>query len=306
MRPLRATLATTAAAALVLAGLSASTAPSYADPPGVTATSTVSASANASSSDFQVDSSVHTGSYDGWVLADAMGPASATAGQSVAADTEALTASGSVTAHADAEKSGMFVSAFSESALDLTWTPARSGCWRLTATVAGAGPASASITLTPAGGAAVLELKGTARGWPATSDQVVDFTAGQPVHLTATAIANALTETDTEPVDSSSQWSVALVPWQVPSVVDPPRALGTKRVGNKLTATTGSWAGDPASYSYRWLRSGKAIPQATHRTYRLTKADQGKRIAVRVTANKPPGPATTATSKGYLVRKRRS
>lgn len=63
-----------------------------------------------------------------------------------------------------------------------------------------------------------------------------------------------------------------------------PAITGKAKVGSRLYASTGSWIPDPTSYSYRWLRNGKAITHATGSTYRLTKADKGKKISVKVTA----------------------
>lgn len=77
-----------------------------------------------------------------------------------------------------------------------------------------------------------------------------------------------------------------------------PRIKGTAKVGKKLKIRSkGSWAPAPASYSYQWLRNGKAIKKATKTSYQLTKKDKGKRITVRVTASKPGVPSAAAVSK---------
>jgi serine protease len=62
-----------------------------------------------------------------------------------------------------------------------------------------------------------------------------------------------------------------------------PSIKGTFRAGHKLTAKAGKWTPAAATASYRWLRNGKAIPHATRSNYRLTRADRGKKISVRVT-----------------------
>ena len=80
--------------------------------------------------------------------------------------------------------------------------------------------------------------------------------------------------------------------------VKAPRIKGTAKVGKKLKiGSKGSWAPAPASYSYQWLRNGKVIKKATKTSYKLTKKDKGKRISVRVTANKPGVPSASAISK---------
>ncbi|MCG2806526.1 hypothetical protein [Propionicimonas sp.] len=56
---------------------------------------------------------------------------------------------------------------------------------------------------------------------------------------------------------------------------------GTAKVGKKLTAKVGTWSPIP-KFTYRWYRGTKLI--ATKASYRLKKADQGKKIHVQVTA----------------------
>ncbi|WP_215814464.1 hypothetical protein [Pimelobacter sp. 30-1] len=64
-----------------------------------------------------------------------------------------------------------------------------------------------------------------------------------------------------------------------------PRVAGTAKVGKKLTAKPGTWA-PTATLRYQWLRNGKVIKGATRATYKLAKADRGKRVSVRVTATR--------------------
>lgn len=65
-----------------------------------------------------------------------------------------------------------------------------------------------------------------------------------------------------------------------------PRVTGTPSVGRTLTARPGTWRPSPVTLTYRWYRDGKAISGATRATYRLTSADRGSRIHVRVTGTK--------------------
>jgi Domain of unknown function (DUF2341) len=86
------------------------------------------------------------------------------------------------------------------------------------------------------------------------------------------------------------------------SIVKKPRIVGAHRVGGKLTVGTGTWSVKPASVTYQWLRDGKAIPGATHPSFKVTPADAGATISVRVTASAPgSGKATGASAKVRLA-----
>lgn len=62
---------------------------------------------------------------------------------------------------------------------------------------------------------------------------------------------------------------------------------GTARVGEKLTAKTGTWKPSSVKPAYAWLRDGKPIAGATKSTYTLTAADLGARISATVTGTSP-------------------
>lgn len=77
----------------------------------------------------------------------------------------------------------------------------------------------------------------------------------------------------------------------------PPSIAGAARVGVTLAADPGTWAPDPVSYAYAWLRDGSAIADATGASYRVTGADYGHRLAVQVVATgADPSPSAPATS----------
>jgi PKD repeat protein len=83
----------------------------------------------------------------------------------------------------------------------------------------------------------------------------------------------------------------------LPDIVD-----GLFRVGNILTASTGSWSGStPLDFTYQWLRcdvdgtSCVPIFGATEATYMLTPLDFGETLRVVVTATNDAGSAV-ATS----------
>ncbi len=65
-----------------------------------------------------------------------------------------------------------------------------------------------------------------------------------------------------------------------------PKIAGTAKVGATLKAKPGSWAPAPVTLTYQWLRNGKAIAKATKSSYKLVKADKGRKIAVKVTGSK--------------------
>ncbi len=81
-----------------------------------------------------------------------------------------------------------------------------------------------------------------------------------------------------------------------------PKATGTFKVGKTVKATKGTWSATPTKVSYRWLRSGKAISGATKVSYKLKKADKGKKLSVRVTVSRSGYTTATAVSAKHKVR----
>lgn len=78
-----------------------------------------------------------------------------------------------------------------------------------------------------------------------------------------------------------------------------PRVSGTTRVGQRLTATAGTYTLAPTSVSYQWRRGTANIRGATSSRYVLKSADRGKRISVRVTARRG---STTVTHTSAATR----
>ncbi|MFC9350622.1 hypothetical protein [Arthrobacter sp. NPDC057013] len=64
-----------------------------------------------------------------------------------------------------------------------------------------------------------------------------------------------------------------------------PRITGATSLGSVLTANPGTYSPAPSAYAYQWYRNGAAISGARYRTYRLTAADNGRSITVRVSAS---------------------
>jgi hypothetical protein len=64
-----------------------------------------------------------------------------------------------------------------------------------------------------------------------------------------------------------------------------PGISGSATVGGLLTASVGSWAQPPSSFTFQWWRNGVAIPTMAHQTYRPVLADAGNRLSVTVTGH---------------------
>ncbi len=87
-----------------------------------------------------------------------------------------------------------------------------------------------------------------------------------------------------------------------PSATTAPTISGEPRVGKKLTATPGEWDPADVEVAYQWLRDGQPIAGATAKTYKVTKADVGTTLSVRVTATAAGNPVPgTADSAGVFV-----
>ncbi|GAA5150526.1 hypothetical protein GCM10023340_27840 [Nocardioides marinquilinus] len=99
-----------------------------------------------------------------------------------------------------------------------------------------------------------------------------------------------------DPAFSAARYTVP-----APELVARPTVSGTPKAGATMRARPGSWAA-ATSYAYRWLRDGRPVVGATRATYRLTKADAGRRVSVVVTARGVGGTAR-ATSNPVRVRR---
>lgn len=75
-----------------------------------------------------------------------------------------------------------------------------------------------------------------------------------------------------------------------------PQVSGQPVVGQTLTATGDSWSTADVTRSYQWLADGAAIAGATQSTYAVVAANEGKTLAVRVTATKADYKDGVATS----------
>jgi len=80
-----------------------------------------------------------------------------------------------------------------------------------------------------------------------------------------------------------------------------PTISGTPAIGQTLTATPGTWSGNPTSYGFQWQRCDAggnactAIAAATGQSYVVTPADAGATLRVTVTARNTSGSATASS-----------
>ncbi|MEV0893886.1 family 43 glycosylhydrolase [Promicromonospora sp. NPDC050262] len=81
-----------------------------------------------------------------------------------------------------------------------------------------------------------------------------------------------------------------------PRAQRPPKVSGRATAGSTLTATSGHWDQRRLTFAYQWLRDGAVVAGAEGRAYRLTGADVGHRLTVRVTAATPGALPGTAVS----------
>jgi Carboxypeptidase regulatory-like domain len=71
-----------------------------------------------------------------------------------------------------------------------------------------------------------------------------------------------------------------------------PALTGTPAVGQTLSCSQGSWANNPTSFAYAWLRDGSLIAGQTASAYTVQSADQGHSISCQVTAGNSGGQYT--------------
>ncbi len=76
-----------------------------------------------------------------------------------------------------------------------------------------------------------------------------------------------------------------------------PKISGTAKVGKKLKAKAGKWKSATVKLSYQWQRNGKKIKGATKSSYKLTKADKGKKITLKVKGSKAGYSSASTTSR---------
>lgn len=92
-----------------------------------------------------------------------------------------------------------------------------------------------------------------------------------------------------------------------PKNTSPPTISGTPKVGQTLTASPGSWSGNPTSFAYQWQDCNldavicTNITGATGTTYGVRLSDLGFRLRVVVTAKNVKGTATATSASTAVV-----
>ena len=79
--------------------------------------------------------------------------------------------------------------------------------------------------------------------------------------------------------------------------VEAPRVSGTRRVGERLSASRASWNQRPGAVSYRWVVGGQTVRGADTRSLQVTRRMLGERVQVRATARRLGFVRTVATSR---------
>jgi hypothetical protein len=93
----------------------------------------------------------------------------------------------------------------------------------------------------------------------------------------------------------------------VPKNKTAPTISGTAEVGQTLTATRGTWTGNPTSFRFAWSRcdpNGAAcvgIGGATGKIYNVTATDLGHTLRVTVTAHNADGSASATSAQTAVV-----
>jgi hypothetical protein len=86
-----------------------------------------------------------------------------------------------------------------------------------------------------------------------------------------------------------------------------PKITGVTREGRTLTASTGTWTGNPTSFTYAWSRCDtqgnqcSTISGATSNTYTLQAIDVGSTIRVTVTAKNADGSASATSDQTRVI-----
>ncbi len=75
-----------------------------------------------------------------------------------------------------------------------------------------------------------------------------------------------------------------------------PRISGPVKVGNTVTASSGSWKPAPSDLSYSWRMGGQVLPGAKRSELRITPRMLGRQVQVTVTAQRDGYPATSSSS----------
>ncbi|MEU5099304.1 hypothetical protein [Streptomyces sp. NPDC020996] len=149
-------------------------------------------------------------------------------------------------------------------------------------------------------------------GTPVTTADAVRVAPGQPSKAGMVEVASTAADTLVRDADgvvlgvgsnsyhqltgTGDRSALTALAGQRISAYKSPAVSGTAKVGSTLTAKNGSWSVKPTAYSYQWYRGSTAVSGATSATYKLTSADKGRKIKVRVKGTRTSFTSGTAYS----------
>lgn len=116
----------------------------------------------------------------------------------------------------------------------------------------------------------------------------------------------------TDASGQTGEVSASIQVHNAPSIVQRPALAGEAKPGQPLTATRGSWGGEPATFAYQWLRCPPTVrdgeeagcaptADATQPTYVLAPPDLGMRAVVKVTATNAFGSEVALSNPSDIV-----
>ena len=187
-------------------------------------------------------------------------------------------------------------------------------------TIAGLGPSDTgapTISGTAVVGSTLTATTGTWGGYPTPTyayqwESCVAFTCSTISGATSSTyvlggsdygkeVIVAVTATNSVGQSTATSGEAGPIAGAAPAVTVAPAITGTAKIGQTLTASTGTWTGTPApSYAYEWqLCSGgtcTAISGATSSTYVLPDADYSEAVEVVVTATNSVGHSSSTSA----------
>jgi Hypothetical glycosyl hydrolase family 15 len=166
------------------------------------------------------------------------------------------------------------------------------------------GSSAASVTVGPGAGV-ILQSTSTWAPPSTTTTTPTTTTSTTTTPVASTTTTTTTTSTTTTPTTSTTSTTTSSTttttptntPSAPPSALKSPAISGPLIVGKTAKTSTGTWSGDPTSFSYRWYRCDAAganctaISGATNATYDLVAADENVVLRVTVIASNAAGSA---------------
>lgn len=128
-----------------------------------------------------------------------------------------------------------------------------------------------------------------------------------PTATTTTTTTGTTTAATTTAATTTTATTTAAA---APQNTSPPTISGTPQEDATLTAQTGSWSGTaPITYAYQWTRCNSQggscadVVNATTQTYKLTSADVGNTVRVRVTGTNSAGSSASTSAPSAVIAK---